>query len=122
MLTDNGKKLLSIIKAREAELAAKKTAKLEREALDWVEECIENLDLAVRGLEKTGLGDALYILGTGGDKLNEGYRLKIKALDKALGIDLMSRAQFEDVRFHAWSVSIIVSDFKALLEAAAEQA
>ncbi|MFA4954812.1 MAG: hypothetical protein WC641_05870 [Patescibacteria group bacterium] len=118
MLTDNGKKLLKRIKASEAELAAEKTAKLEREALEWVEECIKNLDT---GLEKTGLGDALYILGTEGDKLNEGDRLKIKALDKALGIDLMSRAQFEDVRFHAWSVSIIVSDLKALLEAA-EQA
>jgi len=117
-LTQAGKELLDTLKARQAEAEAQKAAALQAEAQCWAKERVARLAVE---LKTEGMGDALCILSLTGRELKEGDELKITALDKALGIDIMSEAEIQELNGdHDWAVAIIVEDLMKLLEAAAE--
>lgn len=120
-LTHVGVELLNTLKARKAETEAEKTSALEEEAEGWAKERIVKLYIE---LKKAGMGDGLRIHSLADKKLDKGDELKIAALNKALGIDIMSKAEIRNFAFAGeptdWIVEIIVRDLLKLLEDASQ--
>ncbi|MFA5186183.1 MAG: hypothetical protein WC551_06865 [Patescibacteria group bacterium] len=116
-LTHDGQLFLEILRARKAEIEAETKARLEAEALTWVKERVAKLGVE---LKTGGMGVGLCILSLTSSALEEGDKLKITALNTALGIDIMSMAVVKEQHgARDWAVVITVEELMELLETAA---
>ncbi|MBI5654197.1 hypothetical protein HZC53_00870 [Candidatus Uhrbacteria bacterium] len=120
-LTQAGNELLVALKARKAESKAKKASEIEADASRWAKERVVTLK---KELETAGLGDALRVHSLADKQPSKEDWLKIRALDAALGIDIMTKAEIRNFAYAGeptdWIVEIIVEDLLELLESASK--
>ncbi len=86
-LTSLGQAALNALKHKEEENEARKQAKLEKEARTWAEERAQRLVIELED-GNYNLGDNLAVMHMNGSMLDEGDQLKLKLLDKELGVNL----------------------------------